>query len=46
MHKINDSVTDYDKAMSHEYIFPLFFHYNCFKDLKLAYMLGIGIDRN
>jgi hypothetical protein len=46
MHKVNKSATDYDKAMNIEYIFPLFFHYDMFKDLKLAYMLGIGIDRD
>jgi hypothetical protein len=31
--------------MSLKYMLPLFFQFSCFRDLKLAYLIGIGIDK-
>ena len=36
------STTDY----SIQYAIPVFFHYYTFHDLRICYLLGIGVDKN
>lgn len=36
----------YSEDSSIKYAIPIFFHYETFRDLKLSYLIGVGIDQD